>query len=274
MTGLRNRFSAAVQQAKRIAALLSVWGALLGWHLTADRLGCSTAAAVLALAAGVSALAGTEVAFYRRRAFVSRYLEPRGLLFRLLGGRTLILIGQGVRSLLLAFILLIGALSFETAQWQLLLVDIFVFSALLAAFSSLLSGEVRGHYRQPIVRHWAGRTNAVLLWLAWALLMYFSPAEDFSDLRWEEVIAFSAARPAVGCDALALLARFAAVAEALAMWGAQHLFIGLKEPAQVLIAWAIFLAAFGASFLIAWAYSRTLVGALARPWDAWRQRDE
>jgi len=37
------------------------------------------------------------------------------------------------------------------------------------------------------------------------------------------------------------------------------------------VAWAVFLAAFGASFLLAWIYSRALVGVLARPWDLWRQ---
>lgn len=263
-----------MEQAKPISFMLLTWGALLGWHLTADRIGCPIAAALLALTAGLLMLSGTEVAFYRRHAFVSHYLQPRGILFRLLGRRALMLIRQGIRSLLLALLLLTAALSFETAQWLLLLADVFVLSALLAAFSSLVAGEVREPYRHPMGRHWAGRVNAVLLWLALATLMYFTPRENYTDLRWEEVLAFSAAQPAVACDALELLARLAAVAEALSLWSAQHLLVGLKEPTQAIMAWALFLAAFGASFLLAWTYSRALMGIVARPWHVWRDKPQ
>jgi hypothetical protein len=260
-----------MEQAKSTALMLLVWAALLVWHLAGDRLGCPAAALLLALTAGLLALSGTEVAFYRRHAFVSHYLQPGGFLFRFLGRRILMMIREGIKSLFLALVLLVAALGFEPAQWGLLLADVLVLSAMLAAISSSLSEEVREPYPQPMARHWAGRANAVMLWLAWALLMYLSPQENYSHLRWEEVLAFSAAQPAVGCDALGILARLAAVAEALAMWSAQHLLAGLKEPAQVLMAWAVFLAAFGASFLLAWTYSRALTGVLARPWNLWRQ---
>jgi hypothetical protein len=260
-----------MRHAIRIALMLLVWGTMLGWHLTADWLGCPVAAVLLALTAGLMALSGTEVAFYRRLAFLSHYLESQGRLFRLLGRRVLILIRQGIKSLFLAFLLLIGALSFDWPQWLLLLADVLLLTALLAAFSSLLEDEVREPYRLPMARHWAGRVNAVLLWIAWALLMYFSPQENYAGLRWEEVIAYSAHEPVVDCDALAVLTRIGAVGQALALWFAQNQFSGLQDPDHLLAAWAAFVAAFGASFLIVWAYSRALLGPLARPWAVWRQ---
>jgi hypothetical protein len=266
-----------VQRITPIAFPLLAWGGLLAWRLTADRLGCPAAAVALVLASGLLTLSGTEVAFYRRHAFVSHYLQPDGLLFRLLGRRTLMLILQGAQAVALAFLLLIAALSFGTLQWLLLLGDLFLLAALVKGFSTLLAGEVRLPYRRPMARHWAVRANAVLLWVAWILLAFYLPDRNYAGLRWEEVIAFSAAQPSLGCDALALLARFGAVGNALALWGAQHLLAGLRQPAQVLMAWTAFLAAFGASFLVTWAYGRLLVGTVSKPWEVWRapgERDE
>ncbi|MEA3275572.1 MAG: hypothetical protein U9Q81_09865 [Pseudomonadota bacterium] len=258
----------------RFGATLLVWCALLGWHVTADRLDCTAAALSLALVTALLTLSGTETAFYRRRAFVRLYLRSGGLLFRLLSRKALMLFWQAAKSLLLGLFLLIATLTLDTAQWLLLLADLLVLALVLTALSTMLEGELQEDYREPVVRHWAMRLNAVLLWLAAALLLYISPQENYSDLRWEEVVAFSAAQPTVGCDALALLARLGAVGEALALWSAQHLLGSLREPTQVLMAWAAFLAAFGASFLLAWAYSRALVGVLARPWAVWRSGEE
>ena len=50
-------------------------------------------------------------------------------------------------------------------------------------------------------------------------------------------------------------------------WGAQNYLQGLEHPQQFIMAWLAFLAFFGVSFLIAWAYSRALVGVLSRPWS-------
>lgn len=258
----------------QMAAMALVWGALPVWSVAAGRLGCGGSAVALALAAGLMTLSGAEVAFYRRQAFVSHYLHSGGLLFRLLSRRTPMLIWQGTKALVLALLLLIGVPTYALPQWLLLLADVPVLVWLLAALSSLLRGEVQEAYLDPMTRHWAMGINAMLLWFAWVLLMYFSPQENYGSLRWEEVVAFSAAQPAVGCDALAVLARLAAVGEALALWSAQHLFVGLAEPAQVAVAWAAFLAAFGTSLLVAWAYSRALVGMLARPWAVWRSKGD
>lgn len=253
--------------------MLPVWGVLLGWHLSADLLGCPVAALLFALVAGLLALLGTETAFYRRHAFLSHYLVPEGRLFRVLGRRILILIRQGIKSLVLAFFLLIGALSFDWPQWTLLLIDILLLTALIGAFSSLFAGEVREPYRLPLARQWASRVNALLLWIAWGLLVFFSPQQNYSDLSWEQVIAHGAHESQVGCDALTLLANLSSTGEALALWFAQTQFRGIANPDHMLAAWGAFVAVFGASFLIVWAYSRALTGTLARPWRFWSEAE-
>lgn len=267
-------FGTIMRHATRIALMLLAWGLLLAWHLAADRVDCPVAAAVIALAAGLMALSGAETAFYRRHAFLSHYLIHRGVLFRFLGRRSLIIIRQGIKSLLLAFVLLIGALTFDREQWLLLLADVAVLAGLVAAFSRLFSGEVKERYRLPMARHWSGRVNALLLWIAWGVLVYVTPGEDFSGMRWEEVLAHSAHESVVGCDALVALTNLTAAGEALALWFAQNQFSGLQDPDHVLAAWGIFVAAFGASFLVAWAYSRMLVGTLATPWRVWREAQQ
>lgn len=246
--------------------LLVVWIGLFGWALAADRLPCPLAALALAAVAGLIARSGIESTLVRRRAFAGQYLVPGGLLYRLLTGRVLILIRQGAQGLALGLLLLVGALVLAPADWALLLADGFLFAVLVAGLTRLLGRQVRGEYRQPLARHWAMRLNAVLLWLAWASLMAFTPQANYAGLGWEEVLAFSAAQPAVACDPIAMLARLASVSSALALWAAQHLLGGLRDATQVLLAWAVFLGAFGASLLLAAAYSRALAGVLARPW--------
>lgn len=263
-----------MQYAFRVVPMLLVYGALLGWHLTADRLGCAMVAVLLASVTVLLALSGIEVAFYRRYAFLRLYLVPDGILFRLLGRRILIIIRQVVKSLLLAFLLLIAALRFDWPQWLLLLADVFLVTALLAVFSSRLVGEIRQPYRDPMARHWSGRVNAALLWIAWAFLTYYSPQENYLGLRWEEVVAHSAHQTAIGCDLLSTLSALAATGEGLALWFAQNQLSGLQNPDHSLAGWSVFILVFGASFLVFFAYGRALVGTLARPWGVWRHAPE
>ncbi len=255
----------------RFALLSLVWTGLLAWDLAAERLGCGAAAVAIALLAGLLMLSGTETAFYRRRALLDHYLQREGMLFRLLSRRVLILARQLFKSVLLALVLLIAVLSFDRAQWVLLAADVPLLVGLLAALAAFLDREVRSPYRGPLTRHWAVRVNAMALWLTWMLLLFFTPQENYTGLRWEEVLAYGAARPEVACDALAMLARAASVADALGLRSAEHLFADLKDQVQLLTAWAVFIASFGASFVIAWVYSLALTGVLARPWDVWHR---
>lgn len=245
---------------------LTVWVGLLGWGSAADRLPCPIAALALASLAGLIARSGVESALVRRHAFAGQYLVPGGLLYRLLTGRVLILIRQGAQGLVLGLLLLAGALVLAPAEWGLLLADAVLFAALVAGLTRLLRRQVHVAYRQALARYWAVRLNAVLLWLAWVALMAFTPQVNYAGLRWEEVLAVAAGEPAVACDPVAVLARIGTVSSALGLWAAQHLLGGLRDPMQLLLAWTVFLGAFGASLVLAVAYSRALAGVPARPW--------
>jgi hypothetical protein len=253
--------------------MLLVPGGLYGWDLAAPRLDCLAAALCLVPAAGLIMLSGTEAAFFRRCAFLGRYLEAGGVLYRLLSRRILILIVQFVKSFLLGVVLLVGALGLSQSQWLLLLADVAVLIAVWLGLSSLLKGEIQEAYRGPMTRHWAARSTATLLWLGLVALMFISPQENYAGLRWEEVLAYVAAQPTVGCDDMAVLTRLAAIWQALGLWAAQHLFAGLHQPAQAAAAWIFFAFAFGASFLFAWSYSLALTGLVAWPWAVWQPRE-
>ena len=266
----KNLWFMTMQYATRTAAMLPVWCLLFGWHLIVAELDCAKTALAMVLMAMLMMSSGAELAFSRRNAFVRHYLETGGRLFRLLSGRTLILLIQCVKAMVLGVFLLIGVLQLENTQWLLLLADVPVLALLLTGISHFLAGEVQHEYSGPMARQWATRINATFLWLGAVILMFFSPQENYVHLRWDEVLAYSANQPKVGCDALAFLTRLAAEGEALGLWSAQHLFASLRQPAQVLAAWVIFLLAFGTSFLLAWSYSRALISVLARPWEVRR----
>lgn len=249
-----------------IAPMSAIWCGLLAWQWAASRLGCIASVLCVLPLWGILTLAASEVALLRRYAFIAQYLRPQGMLARLLRRKTVLLLWQGTKALFLALVLLVSALLFEGGQWRVLLADIVLMATLVGVIGALLHGEVKPDYSEPLARHWAHWVNAIVLWLTSVVLTFFSAHEDYTGMVWEEVVRFGASKVTVACDALAVLARINAVSEALAWWGAQNVLSGWERPAQVLMAWTAFIASFGVSFLIAWAYSRALAGILSKPW--------
>ncbi len=246
--------------------MFAMWCGLFAWKLVADRLECiGSALFVLPLWVALT-LAAIEVALFKRHAFINQYLNPKGVLIQLWRRKALLLLWQGVKALIFTLLLLVSVVLFDTVQWLVLLADIVLMVTLVGVFSWLLQREIKPLYHEPLAHHWAQWANAVLLWLISALVMFFSAHENYQEMAWEQVISFSASNVTVSCDALAVLTRLNAVSEALMWWIAQNRLSELQDPAQVLIAWLMFTAWFGVSFLIAWAYSRALTGVLSKPW--------
>ncbi len=250
----------------RIARMSAVWCGLLAWRWTADRLGCMGCILFILPLWGTLMLASTEIALCRRHAFISQYLSTEGILARLLRGKTLLLVWQGIKALFFTLILLVSVLLFDAEQWLVLLIDILLMTVLMGLFTGLLRGEVKSGYREPMAHHWAHWVNALLLWLVSVLVMFFSAHVDYTGMAWDEVVHYSAQSVLVACDAIAVLARIGAVGEALAWWAAQNFLVALERPMHIVVAWLAFLAMFGLSFLSAWAYSRALAGVLSNPW--------
>jgi hypothetical protein len=202
----------------------------------------------------------------RRHAFVAQYLRSQGTLAWLLRRKTLLLLRQACKALFFTLVLIISAVFFDLNQWLVLLADIVLMAILIHLISRLLSNEVKPNYRAFLAHYWAHWVNAILLWAASVLVIFYSSHDNYTGMSWEQVVHFSASKVVLGCDSLALLARFNAVSEALMWWAAQNFLNTLVQPAQVLMAWFAFSALFGMSFLISWAYSRALAGALLRSW--------
>jgi hypothetical protein len=248
------------------ALMLALGLGMQAWVWASARTGC-LGSALFVLPYWVSAtLAAGETARFKRYAFINQYLASTGRLARLLRGGWLLVVWQGAKALFLTLLLMVSSLSLETGSRLVLLADLVLLPALLYVAGALLRGEIRAELRAPLIRHWAHWVNTLLLWFGLTVAILFSGQADYTDRPWQDVVRFGAAQPHVGCDALDVLARFQTVGEALALWAAQNLFLGLEQPQQVLFAWVVFSAAFGVSFLMAWAYSRVLVGAWAQPW--------
>ncbi len=257
----------------RAVRMLAVGALLIAWQQFADVAPCPVAVGLLVLLALAIGTAGLESAVQRRHAFTAQYLAPEGRLFRLLRPGALMLLRQGGTAVLLAAVLTLDALALEAWQRALLLGDALLMAALVGGFARLLAGEARAAYVAPLARRWAVRVNALCVWGVLLLGLLYTPQASLAAMRWEEVISLAAGQVHVACDDVALLARPAAVAGSLMRWGAQNLFADLGDTLQSLFAWLLFLAAFGASFLFAWAYSLALAGVISAPWQAWRERE-
>ncbi len=250
-----------------VILMLTVWSGLLLWQWVSARLGCMGSALFLVPLWVVLTLAASEVAVIRRFAFIAQYLRAEAMLARLLRRKMVILLWQATKTLFLALVLFISAVFFDKAQWLVLLADTLLMATLVGLFAWLLNDELKPAYRAFLSRHWAHWVNALLLWVCLVVVMFHSAHENYTGMSWQEVVHLSASNVTMACDELALLGRVNAVGEALVWWAAQNFLHGLEKPAQLIMAWLAFIAFFGASFLIAWAYSRALVGVLSRPWS-------
>ncbi|HEY9150749.1 MAG TPA: hypothetical protein VIQ75_08105 [Gammaproteobacteria bacterium] len=248
-----------------LAAMAGVWLVLALWTTLAGRLGCAATLPLILALWVLIFLAGYETALLRRHLFIRACLQPRGLLARWLDRRLLLYVWQGVKALALALFLVVALLLLNPSQWVFLLFDILVLGALLWLLNRLLRNEVIVQYQAALARAWARRINAVFLWLGLLVSLLFTARDDYYAVGFSEALRHGAARVELGCDALAILARTGAVLETASWWTAQQLFAGL-EGMSVTLAWVGFLAVFGLSFLLAWAYSGVLGGVMARPW--------
>jgi hypothetical protein len=246
--------------------MFAIWGGLFAWHWGADKLGCLASALLIIPLWVILTLAMSELALLKRHTFVTQYLRSQGVLARLLRRSTILLLRQAGKALFFSLVLIISALFFSMNQWLVLLADILLMVILVQLISRLLSNEVKPNYRAFLARYWAHWVNAIILWLTSVLVIFYSSHNNYLGMSWEQVVHVSASKMVLGCDSLAVLARFNAVSEALTWWAAQNFLNTLVQPAQVLMAWFAFSALFGISFLIAWAYSRALAGALLRSW--------
>ena len=246
--------------------MLILGGGLYSWPWVSGHLDCMGSALYIIPFWVAGILAGIEAAYLRRYAFMSQYLAHAGRLVRLLRPGVLLLAWHSIKGLFLALLLMVGLLTLDSLQRQLLLADLLLLPVLLFGISRLLHGEIRDRLHPPLVRHWTQWGNALLLWIALMWVTSFTAQMNYTGLPWQEVVRFGAAEVIVGCDALAFLARIEAISAALALWAAQNLFSGLERPDQLLMAWTLFIASFGVSFLVAWIYSRVLIGAWAQPW--------
>jgi hypothetical protein len=249
-----------------IIRMLTVWAALLLWQRVADRLGCFLSTLFLLPLWIVLTLAASEAALIRRHAFVVQYLRTEGLLARLLRRKTVLLLWQTAKTLILALVLLVGVVFLDPVQWLVLLADTLLMVILVILFSRILDTELKSGYCSFLGRHGAHWANTALLWLCLVLVTFYTAHENYTGMTWQEAIHSGVSKVRMACDELAFLGRMNAAGEALMWWGAQNYLQGLERPALLIMAWLAFIAFFAVSFLIAWAYSRALVGVIARPW--------
>jgi hypothetical protein len=247
-----------------------VWLLLFAWHLNAHRLDCNLALALIGLFTLVLLLSGTETAYARRRAFLSEHLEPKGFLFRALRRNIALTGAEALKSAALALILVVGALTLAPRQWSLMFAAVLLLGLLLPRLHGVLAGQVREEYLYATARRWAMWVSTTLLLLESVFVLFFSATENFVGLRWQEVITMGAAQPDALCDGIASLARVTSAIGALGIWSVQNLGRSMNDLPQALMAAMGMVASITLSFLIAYAYSRALVGVVSRPWTMWR----
>lgn len=259
--------------AASIAAMAGLWLLLAAWSLYGAQLGCQAGGSLVLLLSVSILAASAEARLLRRHAFARAYLARRGRLSHWLSRYSLLALWLLIRALALALLLVATLPLLGPSQWLILLADVLMFAAVFRALRSLLRNEIRPGYLDPLARSWAHRLNALLVWVALVVSLMFGERTDLSGVGLLDAVRHSAASVELGCDALAVMGRAAAVGEGALWWAAQQLFAGLEEPTWRLFAWAGFVTLFGASLLLAWGWSRVLGGVLARPWQLIIRRD-
>jgi hypothetical protein len=254
----------------RLASMATVWTLLLVWFYVGSAIGCVGTLLFLAVLSAILAMSGTEIAFYRRRAFLQTFLRSEGWMHRTLRSNAPPLVLELLKAVALALFLLVSALSFEPHYWALLCADVLLLSLLLPRIYAGLGEAASEQYRWVLARHWATWISAFALWVpSMFILVYATPAQNYFGLRWQEVVSYSAAQSVPSCPLVGDLARIGAIADALGTWGIQNLWRSLSHTPDTIMA---IIAVIGTSvivFLLAWTFNHALMGVLARPWLMW-----
>ncbi len=254
----------------RLLTMSVVWLSLLIWFLNAYRAGCGIALAVLALFALVILAAGIEQSFLHRRAIFKECVAEQDTLFDVFYNRVVMMLYQTSVALFLGVMLLVGALTFEPRQWSLLFIDLLLLTLLIPRLAKGMGEQIRDEYRYAMARHWGMWFSVVLLWGEATMVLTLSPPENYLGQRWQEVVTYGVAQPDVLCPQVAGLANVFVVGQALAMWAVQNASRVFNDPTQAVMLWVGFFTLVSFSFLVAVAYSRALIGVMARPWAMWK----
>jgi len=258
----------------RLLSMLAVWAALLAWQLTAADIGVAGSVLFAALITLPLAMSGLEAAFYRRHAFRNEYMSGPSWLSRVIGSKPLIFGIEIAKALPLALLLLIATLSLQPREWALLIGGVLVLAFLMPRLPGLLQGAVKGTYLYALSRRLAIWVSTALLWLESMLMLVLVGNDDFRGLSWLDAVNYSMT-PTAGTDdasLVSLMLRIDAGVDGLGHWASYRLLHGEPDLPQTVTALLVLGAVMGLWFLLAWAYSRALVGATARPLAIWRPR--
>lgn len=283
----------------RLVSMLAVWLLLVLWQWSAVRVGPLGNLAFVLVVSVPLAMSGIEAAFYRRHAFREQYLLPGSALFRLTSRAPLLVLTEVAKALALGLVLMAGTLSFGLREWMLLLLMVLVLSFLMPRLPGLLRDSVRPVYLYPMARRWAVWVCALMLWGEAVLMLALVDDSTYRGLAWAEVVGYTQTLPTrPGAEGLvAWMQRLDAGAQGAAVWARDLLVHGGARAAagptagatagdtgagvcgtmvgfaDTLIAWLVLPAVAMLWFLIAWAFSRALVGVTARPRAIWAPRD-
>jgi hypothetical protein len=258
----------------RLASMLLVWLLLLLWFLSAERIGPAGALVFLVLLAVPVTMSGTEAAFCRRYAFRSEYFTGPSWLDRLMGMEPVVFVAESVKALLLTALLMTMTLSLTLRGWSVLLLDVVILALLMPRLPGLLADAVKRTYLFALSRRLAIGLSTTLLWLESLALLLFAGGDDYRGLRWDEALRYSMPDGTVTAQGLVdAMLRLHDGAEGLGRWATWAL-LQAPDPAQRIAAALVLGALVLLWFLVALAYSRALIGALARPRAIWRPRPQ
>ncbi len=264
------------QVATRLSSMLMVWLVLLAWHVAGPHIGLLGNALFVLVITVPMILSGAEIAFYRRYAFCREYLEPdNNWLHRLLGLEWLVLVLEALKALALSMLLMLGTLTLDMLGWTLLLAVVLVLALLMPRLPGLLHGVVRSPYLYAMARRWAIWVSTTLLWLE-AILILLSTGDDFRGLSWWQVVDYAIRPVGPDCtsDLICTLSRFDLGIDIVAGWSVHVLLKPMTVVADSIAAALALCCILALWLLIALAYSRALMGMMARPLALRRPRPE
>jgi hypothetical protein len=256
----------------RLVSMLAVWLVLLMWQLSAPHLGGPGVTLFALLLALPVTMSGAEWALCRRHAFRRECLSGPSWLDRLVGMGPPVILVETVKAVLLTLLLMTAVLSLDLRGWAVWLLDALILALLMPRLPGLLVDAVRRTYLFTLARRWAIWFSTLLLWLQGVLGLVLADGQHYRGLTWREALEYSMPDGSLSAQGPAdTILRLQAGAEGLGAWSAAVLRAG-TDPAQQVAALLVVTALVLVWLLVALAYSRALIGALARPLAVWRPR--
>jgi hypothetical protein len=202
-----------------------------------------------------------DASWLHKKAWLGAYLKEGSIIYRIFGGKILLIIWSTIKAAPLSVYLLLELIELEWWLWLFLAIDVAIILVLYPIYAIMIKTQVKDRYADSIARQHIFILNTILGSIILSLVQFYTPHSDYRSLDWQQTIEYAATQNQSECIAFNNLIQLNSIKNALS-WRAAQVVLPQIKSGFIWIAWILFLVS---SVAFMWGFSRLMLGVLLEP---------